>query len=220
MSDTPPVERRRQPTPNDLNAVRQDMANIADAVESLAAQTAALPDKEDVRHNTRQIVASVVVGIAVLVIAVALPLWLDRRDDQRSAEQRVRLERVAREIESCTTPEGECTKRNAANTAVAVRDLQLTTVFAAYCAINTGADTPEVLEACVGQEITRWKAENPDPTTTTTIPQAPDEPADESNDWPLGAIIPPALVLVVLAISFAIRKYQLRHRSPEGDTDL
>lgn len=115
-------------------------------------------------------VMALVLGLTWTVVQTTLGVRLIRETQldnaQRAKETQLNtetIERLAEDIESCTTPEGECAKRNARATADAIATINEITIFAAACATQ-GNDTATEIRLCVENQLAmRSGNTEPDP---------------------------------------------------------
>jgi uncharacterized protein YlxW (UPF0749 family) len=82
--------------------------------------------------------------------ALAEQIKVITADTNNLAEQ---IKRVAGQIESCTTPKGECYERGRSQTADAVGTINRITIYAAACADRAGVDTAPEIQACIEQAL-------------------------------------------------------------------
>lgn len=98
----------------------------------------------------------VVSGIVVVLVQGALKAT-ETRDAQKintpkidRTEETLRVvEQLARDIDSCTDPQGACAKRGQRNTAKAVDSIALRQVAAVACADRPGTQRVTEIQACV-----------------------------------------------------------------------
>lgn len=84
------------------------------------------------------LIGVVVMGLVLLaVVTIVRTTTLVEliREDQKAGQARSKeTNRIANQIESCTTPAGECYQRSQRNTGAAVSTINEITVYAAACA--------------------------------------------------------------------------------------
>jgi len=89
------------------------------------------------------------VNTAVLVDLIRQDQQTSVQRNKTTAANTEQIKRVAEQIESCTTPEGECFKRGQARTGAAVASINDVVILAAACAKQPNNVTAAQIRACV-----------------------------------------------------------------------
>lgn len=110
--------------------------------------------REESQYRRALVVGRLVVGafavlvLALLVAVVYLALQV-RHTQLEGTPTGKKLLAAANQIESCTTPDGECYKRGQKQQGGAIADINKITVYAAACADREGEQTVEAIQFCV-----------------------------------------------------------------------
>lgn len=94
----------------------------------------------------------VVVGIAALVEI--------EREQMKAEADRQKIEQIAKHIESCVEPTGDCARRGERTASTAVRAINQISIYAAYCASVHQGPTPVKIrdvEMCVQRQLQRTR---------------------------------------------------------------
>jgi hypothetical protein len=107
------------------------------------------------------LVAAIVLGQLYTILAIRTAQIENTERAKDTASNTNTIKAVAEAIESCTTPTGECSKRNAKGTAAAVGQIGDAQLYVVACALQTrdpaDATSPELrtvlrqIRACVMQ---------------------------------------------------------------------
>ncbi len=91
----------------------------------------------------------VVLALAGMAVLASLAAYADdKADDQRAEEVRERLLEITNDIKSCTTPEGECSKRGAES------GVNLSSAIT-YCTLNLPPSAQrDAVKECIIRELT------------------------------------------------------------------
>jgi hypothetical protein len=90
--------------------------------------------------------------LLLYVVAQTYALLSTVRETQKSSRSAVLA------IEDCTTPGRDCFDESAKRTGEAVSSINEVVLFAAYCADQPGATTPDAIEQCVLNQLARAEA--------------------------------------------------------------
>jgi hypothetical protein len=117
-----------------------------------------MPDSQTTRRR-REVASGVVYGFLALFLLLLLytvaqtySLLSTVRETQKSSRSAVLA------IEDCTTPGRDCFDENQKRTGEAVSSINEVVLYAAYCADQPGATTPEEIEQCVLNQLARGEA--------------------------------------------------------------
>lgn len=106
----------------------------------------------------RRLILGTLAGVGLGVVIVMLLAMLIRTWTLTDSVRATQLEGTplgkklydqAERIESCTSTNGECAKRNRQATADSIADINKITLYAAACADQTGQQTVEEIQSCV-----------------------------------------------------------------------
>lgn len=99
------------------------------------------------------IVAVMALGAAIVTLQLYTTLSI-RKDQKVNAERGESIKMTAEQVESCTTPEGQCFKDSQRRTGEAVSNIAQLSVYASACAADVDASLPvrqrvRIIQQCV-----------------------------------------------------------------------
>lgn len=135
-----------------LGVVVQILGETTEAVgkieQALEAQTQAIQVQTEHTPSKRFFVNTNVVALFVLSCVIAFGSYQNQQAYNADAERRTQTRAIIEQIESCTTPEGECSKRGQASQANAVLALNCATEANLRKVVPQNANSIPAREEC------------------------------------------------------------------------
>lgn len=123
---------------------------VAISVERLATASSQLHDDVGRMNRQQRAQGVLLLGLTIVVVLLVIGGVVDYYERQAAKRSRDRIETLAREIEDCTTPSGECSQRSADRVASAIAQINQTSIAIAICQER---QVPN-LEQCVMTRLT------------------------------------------------------------------
>lgn len=125
------------------------------------------PDQPELSRRVARatLITRTFIVVAIALIVAVFYLLLDQGEDTNKIVAGIEYQQdtntavlagidgLSRQIESCTTPEGECSMRGSRRTDEAVDAIALRQVAAVACADQAGTQTPGEIAACVKRTL-------------------------------------------------------------------
>jgi hypothetical protein len=127
-----------------IESLAEDVIVLAESTVALTSEVRMVDYRRKVDRRTNFVVYTLL-SVVLAILAAGLIVLLRTSHDNH---------KILQEVESCTDPTGACAKRGQSQTGDAVNHLELTTVFAAECAVQHVKDpTDAIIERCIKDKL-------------------------------------------------------------------